>query len=185
MSSPTAPDPARSATSVGVCSWSLQPTSAPDLIDKLHAAGLSAVQLHLDPLRTGAWDAHQTGTLLRSAGIQIISGMVSAKGEDYSTLESIRETGGVRPDATWDDNLAAARANAGIAARLKVALVTLHAGFVPPPVHRLPDPLHAGCVPHALHGVSAPLGLQMVSRIKQLAAGFAEHAVKLALETGQ
>ncbi len=39
----------------GVCSWSLKPTSARDLCERVAACGLSAVQLHLDPIRDGSW----------------------------------------------------------------------------------------------------------------------------------
>jgi hypothetical protein len=46
-------------------------------------------------------------------------------------LETIKATGGVRPDATWARNLHAAEANADLARRLGLKLVTFHAGFLP------------------------------------------------------
>src|SRR5262245_13804107 len=94
---------------LGVCSWSLRPSSPTDLAEKVRTAGLNRVQLHLDPIRMGAWGLDQTLSALRNAGIAVASGMMSMEGEDYSTLESIRTTGGVRPSATWPNNLAAAR----------------------------------------------------------------------------
>lgn len=116
---------------LGVCSWSLRPTSPGDLVSKIRECGVTAVQLALDPVRTGQWDEIETVSLLDGAGIEIVSGMMATAGEDYSTLDSIRQTGGVRPDHTWPENLAAARGNAELAARMGVNLVTFHAGFIP------------------------------------------------------
>ena len=65
---------------IGVCSWSLQPTSPTDLADKIRAAGIPSVQLALDPLRTGAMDEAETVSRLADAGITIRSGMMAMKG---------------------------------------------------------------------------------------------------------
>src|SRR4051812_21751305 len=105
---------------IGVCSWSLQPESAADLIGKLQAVGLECCQLHLDPLRAGrtnGWHAQHAIDELFDAGIEVRSGMTSMAGEDYATIDSIRRTGGVRSDAHWAENVAAARENAQLARR--------------------------------------------------------------------
>src|SRR4051812_29020508 len=92
---------------LAVCSWSLQPKTPAELISRLNEIGVKRVQLAIDPLREGgAWSdaAHQ----LSEAGVRVISGMFTTVGEDYSTLETIKATGGVVPDATWNatwDNL--------------------------------------------------------------------------------
>jgi len=156
---PSAPNP------LAVCSWSLRPTSPADLVEQLKAAGLDAVQLHLDPLRAG-WDEAATLAALRRAGVTIVSGMMTMAGEDYDTLESIRATGGVRPDATWPANLAAAADHAAMAARLGLTLVTFHAGWIP---HDSADPLR---------GV-------MLQRLRTLIDVFAKAGVRVGLETGQ
>ncbi|MFN9992125.1 MAG: sugar phosphate isomerase/epimerase family protein [Phycisphaerales bacterium] len=149
-----------------VCSWSLQPTSPVDLVDKIRACGVSAVQLHLDPIRSFEWRADETGSRLREAGIRIVSGMMSMKGEDYTTLESIKITGGVRPDATWEDNLKAAEGNAILAARLGLKLVTFHAGFLP---HERGDAERRA----------------MIERLRKLAEVYGARNVRVAFETGQ
>ena len=95
------------ASRIAVCSWSLQPSSPGELVERVRACGLDAVQLALEPLRSGSWNTEETGRLLGDAGIDIVSGMMQMKGEDYSTLESIRETGGVRPGEHWELNLLA------------------------------------------------------------------------------
>lgn len=151
---------------LGVCSWSLRPQSPRDLAAKVQATGLRAVQLALEPIRTAKWDEQETVRTLREAGITLLSGMMETAGEDYTTLESIRATGGVRPSATWEQNRRATRQYATLAQRLGLRLVTLHAGFLP---H---DPRDAE-------------RKVMLERLLEIARTFAEHGVSIALETGQ
>ncbi|HUR26788.1 MAG TPA: sugar phosphate isomerase/epimerase family protein [Planctomycetota bacterium] len=151
---------------VGACSWSLQARGPQELTEMLVAIGVDCVQLHLDPLRTGAWPEAETVRELARAGIEIRSGMMSMEGEDYSTLESIRRTGGVRPSATWPANRAAAEANAKLARRLGLSLVTLHAGFLP---HDRQDPER---------------GL-LLARMGRLLTIFGAERVRVGFETGQ
>jgi len=150
----------------GLCSWSLQPTSPRDLVDKVRRVGVPGVQLALDPIRTGAWPLDETREAIAGAGIDIVSGMMAMAGEDYSTLESIKRTGGVAPDETWTANLDAAHALAQIAAMLDLPLVTFHAGFIP-------------------HEVSDPNRGVMLDRLRQLAEVYRAAGVRLAFETGQ
>lgn len=151
---------------LGACSWSLKCDSPVDLARALGEVGASCVQLALEPLRTETWPIEETTTSLRRANIRIVSGMIGTKGEDYSTLQSIRETGGVRSDAHWLWNLTMAEESAAIAKKLGVKLVTFHAGFLP---ERKGDSLRR----------------KMLGRIAQIADRFAAQGVKLALETGQ
>ncbi|MFG0307434.1 MAG: sugar phosphate isomerase/epimerase family protein [Phycisphaerales bacterium JB040] len=151
---------------LGVCSWSLQPATARQLADRVTQTGLSSVSLALDPIRRGDWSLDDTRRALADAGLSLASGMMEAKGEDYSSLEAIERTGGLRPDEHWEDNLAAAHANADIAHTLGLSLVTLHAGFLP--AH--PD--------HPEHAT-------LTDRLAKVAAAFGERGVAVALETGQ
>lgn len=132
----------------------------------MRECGLSGVQLALDPIRTGAWDLGETAGTLRTVGIKIISGMMAMRGEDYSTLDSIRETGGVRSDAHWAANREAAAGNAEVARRLGLSLVTFHAGFLP-------------------HDSADPLRRVMLDRIAEIAGAFDAAGIGVALETGQ
>jgi len=150
----------------GVCSWSLQPGSAEELVQKVKAVGVSAVQLALDPLRSGSWPTWETVAMLKDAGLQIRSGMMVMCGEDYSTLESIRHTGGVRPDEHWETNLNAARQNAVLARALGIELVTFHAGFLP---HEREDPLRK----------------VLIDRLRAIVDRFAFCGVRVGFETGQ
>lgn len=127
---------------------------------------MHAVQLHLDPLRTGAWGTRATVEALAAVDATIVSGMMAMDSEDYSSLESICETGGVRPDAHWGENLRAAHGNAAVAKELGIELVSLHAGFLP---H---DPADA----------ERP---KLLSRLRELDQAFASSGIRLAFETGQ
>ncbi|HWW02029.1 MAG TPA: sugar phosphate isomerase/epimerase family protein [Candidatus Acidoferrum sp.] len=152
--------------SLAVCSWSLQPTSPQDLITKLQATGLRRVQLALDPLRKDPAVWGQTANLFKQNNITIVSGMFGCEGEDYSTLDSIRATGGIAPDHTWEANRANIRATVPLARQLGLNLVTFHAGFVP---HEETDPDFA----------------RMLSRLAEVADTFRAANMVLAFETGQ
>jgi L-ribulose-5-phosphate 3-epimerase len=162
--------PTRDATTahppVGVCSWSLQPGSVTELVDRVRATGLSAIQLALDPVRTGVMPLEEVQPALQNAGIAVLSGMMAMVGEDYSTLESIRHTGGVALDGRWPQNRANARDNARIARALGIRLVTFHAGFLP-------------------HDVHDPRRRVLLDRVREIAATFREQGVAVALESGQ
>ncbi len=151
---------------IGVCSWSLRPDLPQALVSELAGLGISTLQLHLDPIRLGQWNERELVDRLDAAGISLVSGMMTTQGEDYTTLESIAQTGGVRPDTTWPANLAAARANAEAAQRLGLPLVTLHAGHLPA-------------------DIDDPLASVMIDRLGALTEEFAGHGVRVAFETGQ
>src|SRR5436190_14017278 len=116
---------------LAVCSWSLQPNSPQELIEKLRPIGVPRVQLALDPLREKPAVWQRAGEQLAAAGFNIVSGMIGFVGEDYTTMEAIHATGGVAPDETWDENWENAPQAAEIASRLGIRLVTFHAGFLP------------------------------------------------------
>jgi sugar phosphate isomerase/epimerase len=152
---------------LAVCSWSLEPGSADDLLTKLAAAGGSRLQIALDPIREnqgGAWS--DFAGLCSRKGVTCVSGMLGTVGEDYTTLDSIRRTGGVVPDATWPESWRNIQADADLAQRLGLKLVTFHAGFLP-------------------HEPSDPTFPKLQSRVRQVADLFASRGIGLGLETGQ
>lgn len=151
--------------STAVCSWSLKPTDPINLARSIAECKLHRTQLALDPLSSGDWDLESLNHALGSAGISICSGMITTVGEDYSSLESIKASGGVRPDQHWETNQQRARAAAKSAQKLGLQLVTFHAGFIPS------------------HGT---LEYQtMTDRIKAIADILSTCGISLALETGQ
>lgn len=150
---------------LAVCSWSLRPRDPDDLVAMLRSIGLPRVQLALNSHRGSAGGAG-IGQALAEAGVRIVSGMFGPVGEDYSSLESIRRTGGVVPDVTWEENRALAAEVAAAAQALGLGLVSMHAGFLPE--HR-GDPGHG----------------KLLGRLRELAWIFADAGVELAFETGQ
>jgi L-ribulose-5-phosphate 3-epimerase len=151
---------------LAVCSWSLQPSNPQELTEKLKQTGIKGVQLALDPLREnpGVWG--KAPQQLRENGFTIVSGMFGCVGEDYSTLESIRKTGGVAPDATWEQNLKNIQASAALSKQLGLKLVTFHAGFLP-------------------HDTSDPVFKKMLKRLSEVADVFERAQITLGFETGQ
>lgn len=150
---------------IAVCSWSLRPESPRALIDRLRSLGVSRVQVALVPCVVDpVW--RDGISALRSEGIEIVSGMLALAGEDYTTLQTIAATGGVRSDAHWCANLDRALQVAALAEHHQISLVTFHGGFLP-------------------HDESDPLRRTMLERIGLLADALAHHGVACALETGQ
>jgi len=150
---------------IAVCSWSLHPESPEELVAGVRAVGLSRVQLALNRLITEpAWKT--AGEILRANGITIVSGMLNTRGENYSSLETIRRTGGVVPDETWEDNWRDIQAVVEVAAGLGLSLVTFHAGYLPG------DP-------------ATPAFAKLLGRLRAIADAFAGKGIGIAFETGQ
>lgn len=158
--------PANLSSRLAVCSWSLQPASPEQLLNYVREIGIPRVQLALDPLRENpeVWGA--LPELFAAAGVTLAGGMFGTVGEDYTTPETIKRTGGVVPDGTWEQNWRNIQTVAGIAARLGLKLVTFHAGFLP-------------------HEESDPDFQKLLERIGRIAGVFGERGIALGFETGQ
>lgn len=151
---------------LAVCSWSLQPKGPEQLVQAMKEIGLKRVQIALDPIREqpavwGNFDAQA-----RQAGLEFASGMFGCVGEDYTTMETIRRTGGIVPDSTWDQNWGNIQATADLASRMGLKLVTFHAGFLP---HDPRDPEYG----------------KLLERLRLVADCYQKKGIDLALETGQ
>ena len=151
---------------LAVCSWSLRPRDPVELLERLRATGLNRVQLALAPMVAQPEVWRGAIDVLRAGEIVIESGMLAMAGEDYSSIDRIRETGGVRPDAHWPANLERAAQVAQIAKTFGVSLVTFHAGFLPE---------HPGDPARAI----------MINRLREVIDLFANVGVNVAFETGQ
>lgn len=151
---------------LAVCSWSLQAANPQELVSHLKTIGLPRIQLALDPLRESPAVWGNLPALCGEHGVSVVSGMFGTIGEDYSTLESIRVTGGVVPDETWELNWRNILQTADLAANLGLALVSFHAGFLP-------------------HDKNDPEYQKLRQRIAQIAELFAAKNIDLVFETGQ
>ncbi len=151
---------------LGVCSWSLHPKNPADLAQQVMQIGLRQVQLVLNPVSGEPHVWGDAAAVLEQHGIRVPSGMFYCVGEDYSTLESIRRTGGVVRDETWPQNEAIARKAAAVAAKIGLTMVSTHAGFLP-------------------EDESDPCFDKLVTRIAALAGILGEYGQTLLFETGQ
>ncbi len=142
---------------IGICSWSLRNELA-EVYGVLEETGLSRIHLGIDALDE-----------FRDAIVQnnwiVTSTMIGFPQEDYSTLESIRETGGIVPDNCWEANRDLVLAAIGKTAKLGVGLLSFHAGFID---HNDAESYQTFC-----------------ARMRKLADSAQAENIMLLLETGQ
>ncbi len=147
---------------VGVCSWSLQ----------TDVAGVAKVMkdLGLEHVHLGVGDAvGEAGRAvldaIKAQNWTITSTMIGFPQEDYSTLDTIKVTGGIVPDDTWQANRDLFVGAAKVTADLGVKYLSMHAGFIDES-----DKAHAA---------------KITDRLKTLADMAADAGVILLFETGQ
>jgi L-ribulose-5-phosphate 3-epimerase len=102
---------------------------------------------------------------LKNAGITLTAGMISFPGEDYTSIDHIRRTGGYVPDADWPARKMLSVHAAKLAAELGIGKLSTHIGFVP--------------------DASDPGYDTIKGRVREIADEFKRHDVDLLLETGQ
>ena len=123
---------------LGVCSWSFQkPLDA--VAAEMKKLGLKRIHLALQPFleggsRHGAAEGKaaldRVKARLASGEWKLSATMIGFPQEDYSTLESIKKTGGIVPDDVWEANKKIIVAGAKLSAELKAPVLTMHAGFL-------------------------------------------------------
>ncbi|MGN0853364.1 MAG: sugar phosphate isomerase/epimerase family protein [Kiritimatiellia bacterium] len=172
---PASEKPAETAmrARLGVCSWSFR-LPLEGVAAEMAKMGLTRVHLALQPFLEGAsrHGAAEGPAALERVKARLASGewalsavMVGFPQEDYSTLETIRKTGGVVPDGAWETNRKIVSAGAKLAAELKAPLLTLHAGF--------------------LDESDARAREKYADRVKFIIDACGEQGVAVAFETGQ
>src|SRR5580698_9505435 len=104
---------------LGVCSWSLRSKGMADLVRLLGELGLEHVQLAFEGLLQ--YDEKKRAdeiAILRASAVKLTAGMISFPGEDYTSIEIIRHTGGFVPNELWPARRALARDSAKLALEL-------------------------------------------------------------------
>jgi sugar phosphate isomerase/epimerase len=147
---------------VGICSWSLQ-TDIPEVAEAMNKLEIEHAHLAVRP----ALEENGSNYLaaVREHDWIISSTMVDFPQEDYSTLESIRITGGIVPDEYWDQNRKLFLDAVEVTAELGVRYLSMHAGFIE--------------LSHAEQT------RKLCDRLRYLADAAAEKRITLLLETGQ
>jgi sugar phosphate isomerase/epimerase len=119
---------------IGVCSWSLQVKSVPELKTLLGRLGLDVVQIACGDPHHAAWDeGDRLPTAAKAAGVRMTGAMLGFPGEDYTTPATIRQTGGFSNPATRAERLARFQWALGRTRDLGLTDLMLHAGFIPDP----------------------------------------------------
>jgi len=85
--------PALPHLSLGVCNWSLQVRSIAELRRLLDQLGVNVVQLACGDPHHASWDEDALPETARSSGIVMTGAMLGFPGEDYTTPQTIKDTG--------------------------------------------------------------------------------------------
>jgi sugar phosphate isomerase/epimerase len=123
---------------IGACSWSFRkPVS--ELDAEMRKAGVKGIQLALGPFieadgRHGDAEGAESLTYVKakiaSGEWKLMSTMISFPQEDYTTLETIRKTGGIVPDECWEKNRRMISEAAKLTRELGAKYLLTHAGFL-------------------------------------------------------
>ena len=151
---------------VGVCSWSLQVKSIPELKGFLDRLGINLVHIACgDPHHADWAEGDAMPAAARSAGFRMTGAMLGFPGEDYTTPKHIERTGGFGDPALRPERLERLKWALKRTCDLGLTDLMLHAGFIP----EVGDPARK------------PF-LDTLGQVSQLAA---EKGVTVAFETGQ
>lgn len=119
---------------IGICSWSVQVTSVPELRQIVDRLGINLIQIACGDPHHASWeegDAMPEAAL--AAGFDISVAMLGFPGEDYTTPQTIKETGGFGNPATRSERLQRLQWALDRTSALKLDKLMLHGGFLPEP----------------------------------------------------
>jgi len=151
---------------IGVCSWSLQVTSVPELKRLMDGLGIDVVQIACGDPHHASWnEGDAVPQAARAAGFRMSGTMLGFPGEDYTSPQTIQRTGGFGDPATRPQRLDRFRWALDRTVALGLSDIMLHAGFLPEP--GVPD--------------RKPF-LDTLAKVSQLAA---DRQITVAFETGQ
>ena len=119
---------------IGVCSWSLKVSSVPELARLMKEVGAAVTQVALGDPNHASWkEGSGIVPALKGSHLEISGTMIGYPGEDYTTPETIRRTGGFGDPATREERLGIFRRAVDMTAELGAKLLASHAGFIPGP----------------------------------------------------
>src|SRR5207253_8511187 len=119
---------------IGVCSWSLQVKSVPELKKLLDRLGIDVVQIACGDPHHAAWaEGDNLPQAAKAAGFQMTGAMLGFPGEDYTTPQTIQKSGGFGNPATRAERLERFQWALERTRELGLGDLMLHAGFLPEP----------------------------------------------------
>ena len=110
-----------------------------DVATQMEKADVKGIHLALGPFiapdnRHGAAEGAETWQFVKDKVAKgewkLMSTMIGTVGEDYSTLETIRKTGGIVPDQHWEANKKIVTRGAQLTKELGCKYMSTHAGFL-------------------------------------------------------
>jgi len=151
---------------IGVCSWSLQVTSVPELKGFMDKLGINVVQIACGDPHHASWnEGDNMPEAACKVGFTMSGTMLGFPGEDYTTPKHIEKTGGFGDPATRPERLERFKWALDRTLALGLKDIMLHAGFLPEPGHPDRKPF-----------------LDTLAKVSQLAK---EKGITVAFETGQ
>ena len=119
---------------IGVCSWSLQVTSIPELRKLCDRLGVNVVQIACGDPHHASWaEGDAMPAAAKAAGFQLTGTMLGFPGEDYTTPQTIQHSGGFGNPATRAERLECFAWGLERTRELGLSDMMLHAGFLPEP----------------------------------------------------
>lgn len=119
---------------IGVCSWSLQVKSVPELKRLLDRLCIDVVQIACGDPHHAAWEeGDKLPEAAKAAGFRMSGAMLGFPGEDYTTPATIEKSGGFGNPATRPERLDRFKWALERTLALGLKDIMLHAGFIPEP----------------------------------------------------
>jgi L-ribulose-5-phosphate 3-epimerase len=119
---------------IGVCSWSLQVTSIPELKRLMDRLGVDVVQIACGDPHHAAWEEGDAmPAAANKAGFHMSGAMLGFPGEDYTTPQTIQKSGGFGDPATRKERLERLAWALDRVKELGLSDLMFHAGFLPEP----------------------------------------------------
>lgn len=155
-----------SRSPLGVCSWSLQVGSVPELVRLLDTLDTNFTQIACGDPHHASWAEGDTMPMAAlTSGLKLTGAMIGFPGEDYTTPDTIKQSGGFGDPATREARIETLKWALERTKALGLTDLMLHAGFIPEP--------------------GDPGRKAMLDTLAHAASLAAERNVTLAFETGQ
>lgn len=151
---------------IGVCSWSLKVRSIPELEALLRELRIDVVQIACgDPHHADWIEGEAMPGVAENAAFRLSGAMIGFPGEDYTTPQTIKESGGFGNPKLRPERIERFRWGVSRTVQLGLRDITCHAGFIPEP--------------------SSPDRRAFLDTLVEVAGIAAEKGVHVCFETGQ
>ncbi|MGI6300764.1 MAG: sugar phosphate isomerase/epimerase family protein [Verrucomicrobiota bacterium] len=152
---------------IGMTSWSPQPKSLIQALDIAQELGMDCIHLgFFDEASLQAETLAAVEDWLEENSVFISATCLAFDGEDYTSLQTIHQTGGYLLDERYPERLDKTKRAAAATQLLGVDILSAHAGFIP-------------------ESPADPAYDVMLGRVREVCDVLNEYGLKLGLESGQ